>query len=83
MLFLQVLGKSAKPIPIMILGVLLGGKVYPRIKYIIVVLIVVGVALFFYKDGGSDPSVVQPKLFNLIGFGEALIVSERVVGGTY
>jgi drug/metabolite transporter (DMT)-like permease len=70
-----VLGKSAKPIPILILGVLLGGKVYPRMKYFIVLLIVIGVALFFYKDGGNDQGYGQSKFFNLIGFGEALIVS--------
>lgn len=60
---------------------LLGGKVYPRIKYFIVVLIVVGVALFFYKDGGGDPGAGQAKLFNLVGFGEALIVSQRIRDG--
>lgn len=45
----QVVGKSCKPIPIMILGVLLGRKSYPFRKYIFVSLIVTGVALFMYK----------------------------------
>ena len=46
----QVVGKSCKPIPVMILGVLFGGKRYPLLKYFFVFLIVAGVALFTYKD---------------------------------
>lgn len=72
----QVLGKSAKPIPVMILGVLIGGKRYPRIKFFIVLLIVVGVALFFYKEDDTvDNYDNQTKLFHIIGFGELLLVS--------
>jgi drug/metabolite transporter (DMT)-like permease len=46
----QVLGKSCKPIPVMLLAVLFRKKRYPISKYIIVFLIVCGVALFLYKD---------------------------------
>ncbi|CAK1554725.1 unnamed protein product [Leptosia nina] len=46
----QVVGKAAKPIPVLILGVLLGKKVYPLRKYFFVLLIVTGVVLFMYKD---------------------------------
>ncbi|XP_003393452.1 solute carrier family 35 member B1 [Bombus affinis] len=46
----QVIGKAGKPIPVMILGVLLGNKVYPVRKYLFVFLVVIGVALFMYKD---------------------------------
>ena len=35
---------------VMILGVLLARKRYPLMKYICVLFIVLGVALFFYKD---------------------------------
>lgn len=35
---------------VMILGVLLAGKRYPLIKYVCVLLIVIGVALFLFKD---------------------------------
>lgn len=49
----QVVGKSCKPIPVMVLGVLLGRKRYPLLKYLFILLIVVGVALFMYKDGGK------------------------------
>jgi drug/metabolite transporter (DMT)-like permease len=47
---LQVLGKSIKPIPVMVLGVLVAGKRYPIAKYLFVLMIVLGVALFMYKD---------------------------------
>ncbi|XP_063546759.1 solute carrier family 35 member B1 homolog [Cydia strobilella] len=46
----QVVGKAAKPIPVMILGVLIGRKVYPLKKYLFVFLIVLGVVLFMFKD---------------------------------
>lgn len=46
----QVVGKSAKPIPVMILGVLIGRKSYALQKYLFVLLIVIGVALFMFKD---------------------------------
>ncbi|XP_022709814.1 solute carrier family 35 member B1-like [Varroa jacobsoni] len=46
----QVVAKSCKPIPVMILGVLLARKRYPIQKYLFVVQIVVGAALFMYED---------------------------------
>uniref|UniRef100_U5EWR5 Putative transmembrane transport n=1 Tax=Corethrella appendiculata TaxID=1370023 RepID=U5EWR5_9DIPT len=53
----QVVAKSAKPIPVMILGVILGRKTYPLRKYLLVLLIVIGVVLFMYKDDKKmDPS---------------------------
>ena len=45
----QVVGKSCKPIPVMILGVVIGRKKYPLLKYLFVLTIVAGVALFMYK----------------------------------
>jgi len=51
----QVIGKSCKPIPVMILGVLLGGRSYSLRKYLFVLLIVLGVALFMYKPK-NNPS---------------------------
>ncbi|KAG5684403.1 hypothetical protein PVAND_013638 [Polypedilum vanderplanki] len=56
----QVVGKSAKPIPVMLLGVLIGRKTYTVYKYIFVVIIVIGVALFSFKEkydkkDGEDP----------------------------
>ncbi|XP_036233705.2 solute carrier family 35 member B1 homolog [Bactrocera oleae] len=46
----QVVGKSAKPIPVMILGVLIGRKSYSWVRYACVTTIVVGVVLFMYKE---------------------------------
>ena len=45
----QVVGKSCKPIPVMVLGVVIGRKRYPLLKYLFVLTIVAGVALFMYK----------------------------------
>ena len=46
---LQVVGKSCKPIPVMILGVLVGRKSYPARKYLFILMIVAGVAMFMFK----------------------------------
>jgi UDP-galactose transporter B1 len=71
----QVVGKSGKPIPVMILGVLLGKKNYPLRKYLFVLLIVVGVAMFMYKDGKSSEGNSQ------LGFGEFLLVLSLMMDG--
>ena len=64
------LGKSAKPIPVMILGVLVGRKKYPLLKYLFVSMIVVGVALFMYKDGKATSASGGSNF----GTGELLLV---------
>jgi len=68
----KVLGKSAKPIPIMVLGVLLARKKYPWLKYLFVLMITAGVAMFMYK-----PSKVQAvsDTSTVFGWGEFLLVS--------
>eukprot|EP00904_Undaria_pinnatifida_P013738 jgi/Undpi1/9495/HiC_scaffold_27.g11951.m1 len=48
----QVLGKSCKPIPVMLMGAFLGKK-YPLKKYVNVGLIVTGVALFMHSGSGA------------------------------
>ncbi|XP_057294160.1 solute carrier family 35 member B1-like [Hydractinia symbiolongicarpus] len=70
----QVLGKSCKPIPVMILGVLLARKKYPLIKYLCVLMIVAGVALFFFKE--KKGSTVEST-----GFGELLLVVSLALDG--
>ncbi|XP_072343206.1 solute carrier family 35 member B1 [Scyliorhinus torazame] len=73
----QVLGKSCKPIPVMILGVLIGKKRYPFTKYMCVLLIVLGVALFMYKPkkgiGNADD--------HIFGFGETLLLVSLTLDG--
>lgn len=72
----QVLGKSCKPIPVMILGVLLARKSYPLMKYLCVLLIVCGVATFVYKDkGGSKNSD------HFLGIGEILVLVSLTFDG--
>mmetsp|Transcript_5665 Transcript_5665/g.11570 ORF Transcript_5665/g.11570 Transcript_5665/m.11570 type:complete len:495 (+) Transcript_5665:174-1658(+) len=58
---IQVLARSCKPVPVLLIGTLLGKK-YPRRKYISVLLIVCGVAMFMgggniLKGGDSGDSV--------------------------
>ena len=76
----QVIGKSAKPIPVLFFGVFSGHRKYPLIKYLIVLLIVIGVIFFNYKDGGGrSTGDDQYKLFDLLGAGEILVVSPIVL----
>lgn len=72
----QVVGKSCKPIPVMILGVLIGKKVYPKRKYLFVLMIVLGVALFMYKDKAAKAATDSG-----IGFGEALLLVSLACDG--
>merc|ERR1719322_1587461 len=71
----QVVGKSCKPIPVMILGVLFGGKRYPLLKYLFVFLIVAGVALFMYKDKPKSSTETA------LGIGEILLLVSLTCDG--
>ncbi|XP_071941248.1 solute carrier family 35 member B1-like [Antedon mediterranea] len=74
---LQVLGKSCKPIPVMILGVLVAHKRYPLRKYFFVLFIVVGVALFMFKGDSSSKSTDS----HAFGFGELLLILSLTLDG--
>lgn len=69
-------GKAAKPIPVMILGVILGKKSYALQKYLFVLMIVVGVVLFMYKDksGGMQSE-------STFGLGEILLILSLIMDG--
>lgn len=71
----QVIGKSAKPIPVMILSVLFGRKSYPFKKYCFVMLVVTGVALFMYKDNKAGTSNT------IFGYGEIMIITSLIMDG--
>lgn len=71
------LGKSVKPIPVMILGVIVAHKRYPLQKYLFVLMIVMGVAMFVYKD--KKGSAVDAD--HTFGWGEALLVSFSFYSG--
>lgn len=71
----QVVAKSAKPIPVMILGVLIGRKSYSLQKYLFILLIVVGVVLFMYKEGQTT------KASENSGLGEILLILSLSMDG--
>jgi len=73
----QVIGKSCKPIPVMVLGVLVGRKQYPLLKYLFILMIVLGVALFMYKDKGGKSG----ESGGLLGVGEVLLLVSLTCDG--
>lgn len=72
--FLQVLGKSVKPVPVMLLGVLVARKRYPWTKWFYVLLIVFGVVLFMYKPKEKSKTTDSTQI---VGIGEFLLVRRR------
>jgi UDP-galactose transporter B1 len=80
---LKVLGKSVKPVPVMLLGVLVARKRYPLMKYFYVLLIVVGVVLFMYKKPNETTKLAETGGF--VGIGEFLLVSrlEKISGEVF
>ncbi|XP_067930793.1 solute carrier family 35 member B1-like isoform X2 [Watersipora subatra] len=75
----QVLGKSAKPIPVMVMGVLFASKRYPLAKYFFVLLITAGVALFIYKDSKVPEKGVDTD--HTFGIGEILLIVSLLCDG--
>lgn len=75
-LFVQVLGKSAKPIPVMILGIVFARKRYPHAKFLFILMIVIGVAMFLYKDSAASAKGGETSMF---GVGELLLVGTVIV----
>ncbi|MPC16760.1 Solute carrier family 35 member B1 [Portunus trituberculatus] len=73
----QVVGKSCKPIPVMVLGVVLGRKSYAWKKYVFVLMIVIGVALFIYKDSKAQSASSGEGL----GLGEVLLMLSLTMDG--
>mmetsp|Transcript_8575 Transcript_8575/g.13060 ORF Transcript_8575/g.13060 Transcript_8575/m.13060 type:complete len:329 (+) Transcript_8575:1-987(+) len=57
----QVLGKSCKPVFVIVMQFFILRRIYPAIKYISVVVVVLGIALFFYNpekpSDGKETSV--------------------------
>lgn len=72
----QVIGKSAKPIPVMILGVLIGHKRYSIQRYCFVLTIVAGVVLFMMKEGKAATASEQS-----VGIGEILLILSLSMDG--
>lgn len=61
----------------MLLGVLIGHKSYPMKKYLFVLLIVIGVVLFMYKDQGKKAQDESSGL----GIGEILLFLSLTMDG--
>jgi len=74
----QVIAKSGKPIPVMVLGVLVGRKRYPLLKYLFILMIVMGVALFMYKDKAAKATDDGG---SIIGVGELLLLLSLTCDG--
>lgn len=74
----QVIGKSAKPIPVMILGVLIGHKRYAFQRYFFVLLIVFGVVLFMMKESKVNTAAATEQV---IGIGEVLLILSLSMDG--
>lgn len=74
----QVIAKSSKPIPVMLIGVLLAHKRYTIQKYFFVLMIVVGVILFIFQDGKSKEGSSDNHI-GLILIGMSLL-SDGVLG---
>lgn len=74
----QVIGKSAKPIPVMILGVLIGHKRYSIQRYCFIFTIVAGVVLFMMKESKVGAAMVQEQT---VGIGEVLLILSLSMDG--
>ncbi|KAI9554631.1 hypothetical protein GHT06_019904 [Daphnia sinensis] len=74
----QVVGKSCKPIPVMVLGVLFGNKSYPMAKYLFILTVVLGVAMFMYKD---KPVTAKQEIDTGMGIGEILLILSLIMDG--
>ena len=64
-----------KPIPVMILGILFAGKRYPPAKFLFILMICIGVAMFMYKD--KKPTEKEEN--HSFGFGEVLLVGRTII----
>lgn len=73
----QVIGKSCKPIAVMLLGVLWAGKRYTWKKVGCICLVVIGVALFMYNPDKASASDSDHSM----GWGEVLLVISLLMDG--
>lgn len=74
---IQVLAKSCKPVPVMLMGAVMG-KRYPAKKYINVFMIVLGVALFM--GGGESTTKKHPTAGGGSSSSSTNTTSEQIIG---
>lgn len=72
----QVIAKSCKPIPVMLIGVLYARKQYSLAKYCFVLLIVIGVGIFMYNP--DKPSLSSTNSYFI---GELLLSLSLIMDG--
>ena len=81
----QVIGKSIKPVPVMIFGVLIAGKRYPMLKYVGVLMVVMGIVLFMQKTNKAEKpkeeNILPNHPYALLGFGEILLLVSLAMDG--
>jgi solute carrier family 35 (UDP-galactose transporter), member B1 len=77
----QVIAKSSKPIPVMILGEFLAHKRYTIQKYLFVLMIVVGVVLFIYDGDKAKDNEESNSHLGLLFIGLSLL-ADGFLGGT-
>lgn len=71
----QVVAKSAKPIPTLILTTIIARKRYTWKKYMVVLIIVAGITLFMYRqDCGTESG-------DSLWYGEILLCASLVLDG--
>ncbi|CAL8109184.1 unnamed protein product [Calicophoron daubneyi] len=70
----QVIGKSVKPIPVMLLNVMLAKRTYPLKKYFFIVMISLGVFLFMFKNEKATTG-------QIFGWGECLLLVSLLLDG--
>ena len=76
----QVIAKSCKPIPVMLIGVLYAHKRYSLIKYFFILMIVFGVGVFLYKPGTASKATSSQQQFTPF-FGEMLLLLSLTCDG--
>lgn len=72
----QVVAKTAKPIPTLVLTTLIARKKYTWKKYVVVLIIVIGIALFMYRDSCGGVDGIQS-----LWYGEILLCTSLVLDG--
>ena len=73
----QVIGKSCKPIPVMIFASIFGKKVYNLSKYLSVLIIVIGIVIFMYKE--DRKTMIRSSSY--FDFGERLLLLSLIMDG--
>ncbi|EFA85315.1 Galactose transporter [Heterostelium album PN500] len=76
----QVLAKSCKPIPVLVMGVLCFKRRYSAMKYFIVLVISMGVAMFMWPSGKKHSTTSVEFDSNVI-FGNLLLLGSLLLDG--